>query len=123
MGGSVQRAFGRNEHLRAFQMTAPMLSPAQRAPDVERAQRTVVRAFEDAGAVSPAAARPLGDVAHGGEWEALVALAARGVVREGARGRFYLHAGTTAARRRLLVTVAVLAVVLLLPVLLLQLTR
>jgi hypothetical protein len=114
---------GSNHHHRAFKMTSPNPPPAAGAPDPDRVRRTVVRAFEDAGAVSPAAARPLREVAHAGEWEALVALAARGVVREGAPGRFYLHVGTTAARRRLLVTVAVLAVVFLLPVLLLQLTR
>lgn len=83
----------------------------------------VVRAFEDAGAVSPAAARPLGEVVPDGEREALVAAVARGLVREAAPGRFYLHQGTTAARRRLLVAIVVVAVVLLLPVLMLQAVR
>ncbi len=105
-------------------MTSPTHVPAPAAPAPERTARAIVRAFEDAGAVSPAAARSLAEVAHGGEWEAVVALAARGIVREAAPGRYYLHTGTAHARRRVLVAVlAALAVVVLLPVLLIQLTH
>ena len=98
-------------------------SPIVAPPGTPPASRTVVRAFEDAGALSPATARPLDEIAHG-DWASVVALVARRVVREGAPGRYYLHAGTAHARRSRLVTaLAVLAVLALLPVLLLQITR
>jgi hypothetical protein len=79
----------------------------------------VARAFEDAGAVSPATARPLAEVV-GADPAAVVALAARRVVREAAPGRYYLHAGTEHARRRALVTAVLIALLVLLPALLVQ---
>jgi hypothetical protein len=63
----------------------------------------IARAFQAAGAVSPAAARPL-DAIPGAEASAVIALAARGVVREAAPGRYYLYQGTVHERRPRLVT-------------------
>ena len=77
------------------------------------AERLVTRAFEDAGAVSPATARPLEEIPGVGA-AVIMPLAARGVVRITEGGRYYLFAGTEHARRKRIVTVAaVLAVMVL----------
>jgi hypothetical protein len=79
-------------------MTSDALISAPRdvalAPELE----AVARAFREAGAVSPADARPLAAIPDL-DPAAVVTLAARGVVREGAPGRFFLHTGTEHARR------------------------
>ena len=96
-----------------------MSLPQRSSPVPPRSERAVDRAFEDAGAVSPATARPLAEVV-GADPAAVVALAARRVVREAAPGRYYLHAGTEHARRRALVTAVLIALLVLLPALLVQ---
>jgi hypothetical protein len=72
-------------------------------------QDAVVHAFQAVGALSPAAARPLGEI-PGVDAAAVVALAARGVVREAQPGRYYLYPGTVhEQRQRLLSTVTIVA--------------
>ena len=66
---------------------------------VDPALDAVARAFQLAGALSPADARPLGDI-PGVEPTTVVALVARGVVREGSPGRYYLHRGGVHERRQ-----------------------
>lgn len=69
----------------------------------------VAHAFRGVGALSPAAARPLHEI-PGVEAQAVVALAARGVVREAQPGRYYLYAGTVhEQRQRLLTTIVIVA--------------
>ena len=95
-------------------------------PDPELARtRAVTRAFEEAGAVSPAAARPLDQVLGGVALDgvaldaaAVLPLVARGGVREASPGRYYLHADAEHARRRRLVRLALLVAVSVLPALL-----
>ncbi len=82
-------------------------------------ERAVVRAFEDAGAVSPATARPLAEITAV-DATAVLPLATRRVVREAAPGRYYLHAGGEHARRRVIVRIVFCLVLLLVPVLLIQ---
>ena len=77
---------------------------ARPTPELEAA----TRAFRDAGAVSPADARPLAAI-PGVDPTAVIALAARGVVREAEPGRYYLHAGTTHERRQRLLTAVLIA--------------
>jgi hypothetical protein len=96
-------------------MPSPELLPSTPPPE-----RVVTRAFEDAGAVSPATARPLAEVV-GADPAAVVPLVARRVIREAGPGRYYLHAGTEHARRRALVTAVLVFLLLLLPALLAQL--
>lgn len=96
-----------------------MSLPQRSSPVPPQSERVVARAFEDAGAVSPATARPLAEIA-GADPVAVVALAARRVVREAAPGRYYLHAGTEHARRRALVMVVLISLLVLLPALLVQ---
>ena len=72
-------------------------------------QDSVAHAFRAVGALSPAAARPLAEI-PGAEAAAVVALAARGVVREAQPGRYYLHPGTVhEQRQRLLTTIIIVA--------------
>ena len=98
------------------------MAPSEHPPAMPlQSERTVTRAFEDAGAVSPAAARPLAEI-PGADLATVVALTARRLVREGGPGRYYLHTGAVHARRRALVTAVVVLVLLLLPVLLVQFT-
>ena len=69
----------------------------------------VAHAFRAVGALSPAAARPLAEI-PGVEAAAVVALAARGVVRESQPGCYYLHSHTVHERRqRLLTTIVIVA--------------
>ncbi|MDQ6925133.1 MAG: hypothetical protein M3154_02740 [Candidatus Eremiobacteraeota bacterium] len=98
-------------------MTFPDLAPLHRSVSTDV---LVTRAFEDAGAVSPATARELPEIGVGAD--AVLPLVARHVVREGLPGRYYLHTGTDHARRAYLVRLIVIAVLLLLPVLFLQLS-
>lgn len=70
-------------------------------------QDAVAHAFRAVGAVSPAAARPLAEI-PGVEAAAVVALAARGVVREAQPGRYYLYPGTVHEHRRRVVTTIVI---------------
>jgi hypothetical protein len=83
-------------------------------------ERAAVRALEDVGAVSPATARPLGDV-PGLDAAAVVPLVARRIVREASPGRYYLYAGTEHARRRTVVLAVLIVILLLIPPILLQL--
>ena len=72
-------------------------------------QDAVANAFRAAGAVSPATARSLTEI-PGVEAAAVVALAARGIVREAQPGRYYLHPGTVhEQRQRLLTTIVIVA--------------
>jgi hypothetical protein len=68
----------------------------------------VASAFRRAGAVSPAEARPLSDF-PGVDPAAMVALVARGIVREGSPGCYYLYAGGLHERRRKLLTSVLIA--------------
>jgi hypothetical protein len=70
-------------------------------------QDIVARAFRAVGALSPAEARPLAEI-PGVEAAAVVALAARGVVREAQPGRYYLHPDTVHAQRQRLLTAIVI---------------
>jgi hypothetical protein len=97
----------------------PILIAASRAR-----QRAVEDAFRAAGAVSPAGARPLAALPALPPG-ALDQLLARGRVREGAPGTYYLYeaaAGEGLGGRRLLLTLAFWAAVVALPFLLLQFT-
>lgn len=100
-------------------MNTPDRLTVEQAISVER---QVARAFEDAGAVSPATARVLADI-PGVTADAVMPLVSRQVVREGAPGRYYLYAGTEHARRRAWVIAVLALVILMLPALLLQVAR
>ena len=67
-----------------------MTSPSPVGAPLSRELEAATRAFRDAGAVSPAGARPLAAI-PGVDAAAVVALAARGVVREAEPGRYYLY--------------------------------
>ena len=77
--------------------------PAQVSSALPPDLLAAARAFEAAGAVSPADARPLAEV-PGLDVAAAVALAARAIVREAEPGRYYLDAGTARSRRTSLLT-------------------
>ena len=95
-------------------MTARLISTQEELPVSagrleQDGQDAVVRAFHAAGALSPAEARPLAEI-PGVEAADVVALAARGVVREAQPGCYYLYPGTVHERRqRLLTTVVIVA--------------
>jgi hypothetical protein len=79
--------------------------PSRHPAHVE--QDAVAHAFRAAGAVSPAAARPLATI-PGVDPAAVVALAARGIVREAQPGCYYLYPGTVhEGRQRRLTTVVI----------------
>lgn len=91
-------------------------------PDLTRT-RAVTRAFEDAGTVSPATARPLAEVLAAGDIDerAVLPLVPRRAVREAGAGRYYLHASPEYARRRRLLLILMLLVSFLVPAVLVQL--
>ena len=70
-------------------------------------QDAVAHAFRAVGALSPATARSLAEI-PGVEAAAVVALAARGVVREAQPGRYYLYPGTVHERRQQIVKAVVI---------------
>jgi len=72
-------------------------------PILRAEHEAVVLAFRAAGALSPADARSLDDM-PGIDPRAVLALAARGVVREAEPGRYYLFNDTEHARRQRLLT-------------------
>jgi hypothetical protein len=69
------------------------------------------------GAVSPATARPLAEIA-GATPDVVLPLAMRGVIRQASAGLYYLHAGTEHARRQRIVWAAVVVVLVVIPILL-----
>jgi hypothetical protein len=96
-----------------------MLIAASRSRD-----RAVEAAFRGAGAVTPAGARPLAALPPLPP-DTLARLVARGRVREGAPGTYYLYEPSAPAfwgRRRVVLSLVFWAVVVLIPFLLLEFT-
>jgi hypothetical protein len=113
VGSSVRRATHTSSRL---SMSRSALARAELSVEL----RAAVRAFEDAGAISPATARPLAELT-GVDPTAAVALAARGIIREAVPGRYHLFAGTVHARRRRLVIGAVVLLAIVIPPIILAL--
>lgn len=68
----------------------------------------LAQAFHAAGALSPAAARALQEI-PGVDAAAVVTLAARGIVREAAPGRYYWYPGGVHERRQRVLTTILIA--------------
>lgn len=79
------------------------------AHPVPAGQAAVAHAFRAVGALSPADARPLAEI-PGADPAAVVALAARGIVREAQPDRYYLYPGTRHERRQRLLTTVMMVV-------------
>ena len=97
-----------------------MLTPTSVNLPAPTTERAVTRAFEDAGAVSPASARKLAEL-PGVDASEIISLVAQRVIREAEPGRYYLHAGTEHARRQKWVLAVLVLLLLVLPAILVNL--